>query len=493
LRTEIRAGSPFLQGGTRLNIEPHPKTPRRIVALLTVLWLAGTLRALALWAHDPLYAYANSYDQVRYTNCFHFYPDRPPAIPPEENSPNAPYSTYRFIENANPMCYWSTELAFGGATALVWKLHELAGGDDRHDVRVAGALRWLALLGVSIGLSFAWLRRGDARAAIANAALLPMLFADPGNTLYLNTFYAEWTALLAAYALLGTCLLWRGERVTKLRLALIAALAFALALSKIQHLVLPLCLVLVVVLLERIAHRRFGWRGLAMALGALAGLCVQGIQLGRDSGMMESIHEYNSADVVFTALLPFVDDKRALLEELGIDPGCAVYSGLHAWELPDLPGRVCKGLDGFTRGKELAAMVRHPAMTLRLAGQGVMGLDPWIAKNLGEIEGRSVETIPSSVPGVGPLLHAFPWIQCAILASPLLGWLVLLFRPGVRGGGRALDFASLVVALMIATLGITVLGDGLADTAKQGHLVVNAALAWLIVAAVMRWPRRGSA
>jgi hypothetical protein len=281
--------------------------------------------------------------------------------------------------------------------------------------------------------------------------------------------------------------------VTALRLALIAALAFALALSKIQHLVLPLCLVIVVIVLERIAHRRFGWRGLAMALGALAGLCVQGIQLGRDSGMMESIHEYNSADVVFTALLPFVDDKRALLEELGIDPACAVYSGRHAWELPDLPARVCKGLDGFSRGKELAAMLRHPAMTLRLLGQGVLGLDPWIAKNLGEVEGRSVETIPATVPGVGPTLHAFPWIQCAILASPLLGWLVLLVRPGLRDGGRALDFASLVVALMIATLAITLLGDGLADTAKQGHLVVNAALAWLIVSIVMRMPRRGSA
>lgn len=466
------------------------RASRGVVALLAALFLAGTLRAFALWAHDPLYAYANSYDQVRYTNCFHFYPDRPPSIPPEENSPNAPYSTFRFIETGNPMCYWSSELAFGGATALIWTLGEVAGGSDRHDVRWAGALRWLAMLAVSVGLSIAWLRRGDTRIAIANAALLPLLFADPGNTLYLNTFYAEWTALLGAYALLGTCLLWRGEQVGWRRCVVLGLLAFVLALSKIQHLLLPLALAFAVIVLERLQSKRFGWRGPAIALGALAGLCLQGIQLGRDSGMMESIHEYNSADVVFTALLPFVDDRRALLDELGIDPACAVYSGLHAWELPDLPERVCPGLDTFTRGKELSAMLRHPVMTLRLAGHGVLGLDPWIAKNLGEIEGRSVETIPASVPGIGPVLHASVFVQCAVLALPLLALLGLLLRPGLRASGRALEHALLTVVMMVATLGITVLGDGLADTAKQGHLVVNAALAWLVVAAVsLVWRR----
>jgi len=59
--------------------------------------------------------------------------------------------------------------------------------------------------------------------------------------------------------------------------------------------------------------------------------------------------------------------------------------------------------------------------------------------------------------------------------------LILLLWPGIgHGRSRWLTYTALTVAIMTATLSITVLGDGLADTPKQGHLIVNAALAWWI-------------
>lgn len=457
-------------------------------ALLAVLWAIGTLRALLLCMHAPLYAYANSYDETRYTTCFHFYPDRPADVPPQLHSPEAPYAKFRFIQTRDPMCYWSSELAFTGTTALIWASAEAMRGGTTHDVRWIAALRWLALLALSIAFSRAWLRRGDARAAIANAALVPLVFADPGNTLYLSTFYAEWTALIALYALVALVLLWRAAPRSRGGFAVLAFVAFALATSKIQHMLLPLGLGIVVLVLDRWRLKHTSWRAAALIVGALAGLYFQFVQTMREGPMMDTIRQYNQADVVFTGILPFAEDPRAVLAEIGIDPGCAIYNGKRAWELPDLPEHVCRGLVDFTRGREIGVLLRHPSIAANLAAHGVPALDPWIADNIGHVEGAAFQKLPASIPSVGRLLTASAAARFILLALPLLSLLVLLGRAGLRKGSAALDATALVVLTMIATLAVTLLGDGLADTAKQGHLVINAALAWLLAGLMMRVP-----
>jgi hypothetical protein len=456
-------------------------------ALLAALWAIGTLRALLLCMHAPLYAYANSYDETRYTTCFHFYPDRGADVPPQQHSPEAPYAKFRFIRTQDPMCYWSSELAFTGATALIWSAAE-AMGHATHDVRWVAALRWLALLALSIALSCAWLRRDEVRAAIANAALVPILFADPGNTLYLSTFYAEWTALLAAYALLALVLLWRDTQRSRGRFAVLALVAFALATSKIQHMLLPLGLGVAVLVLDRLRLKHTSWRALALIVGALFGLYFQFVQTTREGLMMDTIRQYNRADVLFTGIVPFADDPRTLLAEIGIDPGCAIYAGKRAWQLPDLPERACSGLVNFTRGREIGVLLRHPAIAAQLAAHGAAALDPWIADNIGHVEGGEFQKLPASIPTVARLLHASAAGRFIVLGLPFLGLLILLIRPGLRRGSGEADATTLVVVTMLGTLAVTLLGDGLADTAKQGHLVVDAALAWLAAGLMMRIP-----
>lgn len=451
---------------------------RFLAVLVAGLFAVGFLRVLAVWAHEPLYAYANSYDQTRYTACFDIYPDRPAEVPPAQNSPLAPYTGYRFIAGADPMCYWSSELVFGAATATIWRGLEAAGGEPVHSVRLVGALRIAALVAlVAAFIGAAWRRRKPGM-ALAHALLFAVLLSDPGNTLYLNTFYAEWTALLGAYALFGSLMLWRDEAFARWPALCVALAALCLATSKIQHLLLPAALAGALIALAWWQRRRVRWPVLALAVGASTGALLQVAQLTRGGDMMDSIRQYNRADVVFTALLPLADDKPAFLERIGIDPRCAEHVGKNAWMLPDMPERSCPGVLAFGYADELGVLLTHPLMSLRLGGRAVLALSPWLAANIGHVEGQEMGRLPLSMPSIGHLLAAAPAVQWVLLALPLAALLVLVWW---RRADAAPDLAVLVVASMLATLGITVLGDGLADTAKQGHLVVNSALAWCIV------------
>lgn len=469
----------------RATLHPAADNPARIAGwIIACLIAAGLLRAVLLWSHEPLYAYANSYDQTRYSACFDVYPDRPSQVPPDENSPNAPYEDFRFQNARAPMCYWSSELVFGSLSAVVWRMSESVSERRVHSVRLIGAFKLIALLGMSIALSCAWLRRRQITPAIANAMLLPLLFSDPGNTLYLNTFYAEWTALLAAYAVFGLLVLWHGETTTRLRWLALAAAALLLAASKMQHIVLPLCLALGIGLLHLWRNRSIGWQAPALLAGALLGVALQFVQMQRDNPLMDSIRQFNRAHVIFTALLPVADDKPGFLADIGVDPRCAIYSGRRAWQMPGMPEDVCPGVLGFGYIDQLRVLLGHPPMTLALAREAVVALDPWIAENIGQVEGEVLAEIDTQMVTVGMPLRRWPALQWALVALPVIGAVVLAASRRGRDASRMLDFTVAVLVTMLATLTITVLGDGLADTAKQGHLVINAALAWLIVVLV---------
>ena len=472
--------------------EPKRHWPWRVT--ITVFVVIGLARLLTLWAHEPLLAYANSYDQVRYTACFNLYPDRPEPFKPTDNSPWAPYSTYRFVDEPEPFCYWSSELLFQGANAAIYGVAEALGGKLSHDVRSIGALRITALLAMLFGFLRAHWQRGEMSAALAHAAIFAILFSDPGNALYLNGFYAEWTSLLSAYGVVGMSVLWRDDVATRRRVIVLGLLAFALSFSKIQHVVLPCVLGLTVLLADRWQQRAASWRAWALIAGGLVGVLGQVVQLGRGGELMESIRVHNQTHVVLTGLLPWSSDKPALLREMGVSANCLQYVGRRAWQLPGQPQVVCPGVKEFGRGKQLMVLMRHPQLGLSLFLHGIGRLQPWVAPALGQVENGRNDDIPSSIPNLGSSLRGAPPLFFSLLALPFLVLLVLSARRDWRRG-RWFEYTVVTCVLMLATLGVTILGDGLADTPKQGHLVGNAAIAFLVVTILLAitrslWNRR---
>lgn len=460
---------------------PNPsRPPLWLTCALAACLVTGLLRAFLLMNHAPLIALANSYDEVRYTACFDLYPDRPDTIPPNRNSPEAPFAAYRFVPTDQPMCYWSSELLFQGVVVTFYRAQQALADTHSFSVRWIGALKFAALLLVWMGFSRAWVRRGEYAPALANGLLLPVLFADPANSIYLNTFYAEWAALLALYTLCGLVLLsWERPASALLRMALAAA-AFALATSKIQHLALPLVCALIVLGLDFWRSRRWSWQGNAILIGALAGLAIQAVQLCRDSEAIRAIDVYNRADVTFTGLLPSASDPAAAAAELGLSPDCLRSLGTRAWQMDNYPDQSCPDLVKVTRGRELALLIHHPDIGLRLYWHGVLALDPWLAPGLGLVEGGSFQRLPEAFFSLSDVLTASAFLRALVLGGPIGALVVLLWPPLGRERPRLLAYTAMSVAIMAATLGITVLGDGLADTPKQGHLIFNAALAWWI-------------
>ena len=139
----------------------------------------------------------------------------------------------------------------------------------------------------------------------------------------------------------------------------------------------------------------------------------------------------------------------------------------------------------FGYADQLRVLLGNPRLGVRLAGRAGLALDPWIAENIGQVEDQVLGRIPDSMWSIGQILHRWPGVQLVVLAAPWFGLLVLLVRRRRASSALALEATALICVAMLVTLGVTVMGDGLADTAKQGHLVVNAALAWVIAVGVL--------
>jgi len=457
-------------------------TPRWLLVALALCLIVGLARIFTLWAHAPLIALANSYDEVRYSACFSLYPDRDAGIPPTRNSPEAPFARYRFVPNASPICYWSTELVFQGAAAAVYRMQQATTGEQAHSVRWIGAFKVAALVALWCAFGVAWLRRREPWSALANGLTLPILFADPAATIYLDTYYAEWTALLCLYALVGLVLLHEGKPARGRAWGLLALAAFALAMSKIQHIVLPLSCALVVLALGWWRERSLPWQGRALLVGAVLGLGVQVAQLQRDSDAIRAINVFNQADVVFTGLLPNASDPAATAQRLGLPASCVQYSGMRAWQMPGFPADLCPELRGVSRSRELAVLLREPDLSLRLGWHGLDALTSWVAPGLGLVEGGNFAPLPAEFFSLSAWL-ATPLLL--LLGAPFAAMAALCSTRRWRHAPRLYLMTALTLVVTLGTLTVTVLGDGLADVPKQGHLIFAMALAWWVTACVL--------
>jgi hypothetical protein len=99
----------------------HARLPVWFHLLLALLATVALARALGLVLHRPLLAFANNYDQIRYTACLDLAPWRP-GERADRGNPQAPLSRYAFQPLPRGTCIWTSDLLFTAPVAAVWRL-----------------------------------------------------------------------------------------------------------------------------------------------------------------------------------------------------------------------------------------------------------------------------------------------------------------------------------------------------------------------------------
>ena len=471
---------------------------RRHAGLLIAAALLAlcAVRLLSFWSHDPMWAYGNNYDQVRYTACAHVFPHRP-GVDPGLYSPEAPLESFSRQPGVAGPCVWTSEHVFVSAFAGLLAAEEAGGGDGIASVRIAGFARALAFLAVLASFVLLLVRRGRTGAAIGVAGAAALVGCDPAMLLWLNTFYAEFTSIVALLGCIAVLVLaWDEPPAARGRVMLAVAMvlaAVALAMGKVQFGALPLALALgaaIAVAGAEASMRRLRMRRLApFAAAAIAGLALQLAAISRtDDPALPLWHKVGTFNFAFNGVLGSSGDPVRTARWIGLPESCAALAGrtIFDFERREQWEAACPEVFALRRGAVLARLgAAEPGTLVRLGVRAATGLHPWVQRELGHVAGVRYGNVTDERWSAGPWLERHPAIALAFVLAPL-AWVVLaLPLPRLRRGRLELAWlgAWLANAVIWQQLVLTAIGDGVHDISRQAFLVFAAALGWSVAVA----------
>lgn len=440
--------------------------------LLVALVLLALVRGLGLVMHQPLLAFANNYDQIRYTACLDLAPWRP-GVQADAANPKAPLARYAFQPLPKGLCVLSSDLLLTAPVALGWRLAEYAGGREIHAIRRLGELRLLVWYLLAGWTTLALLRVGRADVALAHLTWFALVGMDPANLLYFSTFYAEAGALLGFYVCgIGTAIALL--RPTRGALGVAGFGALMLATAKFQHLVLPLLLGFSILLAAGKAGRK---AALAVIIGGTLGCALQAGDALRDVPIMRSVNMVNRADFVLSILLPETSDRAGVAQALELEPDCLTYAGKSVYSMPKSVEQICTQVNHWPRALPWKLLLADPPALGRALTHISAFLLPWISE-LGVVEDGNYAQLPRSVPSWNVLFGDSRLVAGGLLLLPWLVFAACLIhraKPVVRG------FALMCAVGASAVAVVSLFGDGDVEYAKHAQLTIDYALASLCV------------
>lgn len=467
--------------------------------------MLAAVRSLAFWAHEPMLAYANNFDQIRAMRALRLQPVKPDMSEPYAGTPAQPWRFFHEESGLGEVMYPSSDVPIKAVQLGVTKLWR-----DAHnllDVRQFSApllAFWLAAMGW-----IAWqVGRASRWHTIGFCAWL-VLISDPVNLLYLNTLYAEFSAFAAFSIFIGLCWLALARRSISSGVMFTALTALlVLATNRNQYMYLPLALS-PLLLVAWLLRSRIEMNWLFPALGAVVVAAVPLLLYSAQPGQIRNTTHANRVNTVFAAMLPSASDPAGTLHALQLSPQCLQFAGKNWYEIPATHYREqCPGIFQLSLRGLLPALLSDPAIVLRMsihAADGYRGhfygelqenrtgcFIPWF---LGQVEGSSnvhLHELHSPLAwSLDTSLAQLPRkIRRAVILAPLCLPALLAVLLALRGRKpEALALAGMQI-LALYFFFSSLLGDGYSDFERHAVLYPNVAALLLFALPGMLWRNR---
>lgn len=453
-------------------------TTQRCLTLIACLFLfMGIGRIFSLVTHSPVLGYANNYDMIRLQACHQIWPaDRFVNI--TTGTPTAPLRRYTLEKHVDTPCFPSSELLFTTIGIELGKLKNKVTGEELISIKTIGAVKALFLVITILLASLFFYRRAMYSTLLANALVTLLVLSDPGVTLYMNTFYTEFSAVYFLYlTLIGVVVLAKNHwRLIYSWILLIGLIG--LSFSKPQHAPLAFCIA-TLLSIYIVTKKQWGTVPAMLFCAALPFILqLGGWYVPRNESMIRA-DNINLAG----SMLGISHAPEKVLADLGLPASCNVLAGRNGYDAVLQKTHACPEVDTLNTSTAAYALIKHPALLARMASNALLQQKNWVFDMYGQVERGRNEPASHYQRTINSPLQQLP--NSALVSLPLvitLAAFALLVINHHRSGtfSEKCLYLLLLVTVQAVILVCVVLQGGAVGAGKSLHLYFAVSLATLL-------------
>ena len=301
-----------------------------------------------------------------------------------------PLNRYRFDnELILGACYPSSELLFTYMGEGLIRLLQPQIIKENFSIKLFGIVRGLSIVTVVGCFLYYCISQKKLFVMIFHASFFALVIADPANTLYLNTFYTEFSALFFLYVAFSMFyLVCNDKNDSFFKVLFFAGSLCALGFSKPQHIALPF-IILVNFIIGN--HKNLIKKRVIIFFTLIGVLSAMIFQIYfRQTTAMFSINYANATDTYLWTVLPSATDANQAANLLGLPSHCVEHQGIN-WYTPGVQAHhPCPEVLKVSRIRILWLIMKDPQFFITVTRQGLTQLRPWFLQDIGSIESRNL-------------------------------------------------------------------------------------------------------